>query len=267
MPRPFGLGDGELGGDVLIFLAIVGVLVALVVLGRIVGKRTPALGRMTLAERREAVGLDSDDRRNLGPKIADNVGLTIGFDYINAMGQPSQRAVQIDGIFGGSLDDPHFIHGLDARSGERRTFRVDRIQRLMREDGPIEKNIGWAIGAMVRDHGGLPHHLPPFDLETERVPVIFEPEPGKPYSGELRRVELAYENGRVRCMAYAFGAGRHGTKNILQVRSFDVAGFYQRPCVVFCGATGEAITEPIPWLVERCGGQQAVLKASGFAAH
>lgn len=65
------------------------------------------------------------------------------FSYTNASGITSKRVVSIYGIF--AQEGIAYITGLDRASGDVRTFRVDRMERLGRPREPYEIPEGFSI--------------------------------------------------------------------------------------------------------------------------
>ncbi|WP_312066269.1 hypothetical protein [Brevundimonas sp.] len=115
---------------------------------------------------------DPDDMEFI-EKLADNVGVALTMGYASPIGGESERSVNVDGVFGDTLMAPKFLRGLDSKTGERRTFRFDRIVWLRLANGAIvRENPAWFATALVRKALQLEVSLPPLKVETPLRLVI-----------------------------------------------------------------------------------------------
>lgn len=127
------------------------------------GKQSFSWGALAVRGPARRVAPDVDDAKagGIGNKLADNCDVTIAFAYVDANGFPSERSVLIDGIYGHSLAQPAYCIGLDSRSGERRTFRFDRMRSVRIEGGePVDADAAHLVGRAVLLKAGLPLELP-----------------------------------------------------------------------------------------------------------
>lgn len=95
------------------------------------------------------VGADDDDLP-FALKLADNLGARVRVLYLNEAGELSDREIVIDGLYGDSLDRPRYMRGLDSKSGERRTFRTDRVLAVCEASGWI-KAAPYLFGDLARE--------------------------------------------------------------------------------------------------------------------
>lgn len=95
-------------------------------------------------------------------KLADRINATLAIEYCNADGETSSRALTVESLFGHTLDWPMYVIGHDSKSGERRTFRLDRIRSVEGTEGPVTDDIPWHFGKLARDLAGVPHCAQPF---------------------------------------------------------------------------------------------------------
>ena len=87
----------------------------------------------------------------------------IQISYGDAHGERSRRTLAVYGIF--TLDGRCYVVGLDGSSGEIRTFRADRIQRVFRSKGTYEVPTSFDVGDYL---------FLPFDFtEGDGVPATF----------------------------------------------------------------------------------------------
>lgn len=85
-------------------------------------------------------------------KQVDDLFIACAIHYKNAQDDHSFRLVVIDGLYGYSLTDIIYFYGFDSKSGERRTFRTDRVQTLSTIDS-VDEN-GNASGKIIEGSFG-----------------------------------------------------------------------------------------------------------------
>lgn len=175
------------------------------------------LGPVALAERGDFVPPDAGEKF-LDTKIADNVGAAITFVY-GGSGQP--RTVLIDGVYGISLDAPTYVRGRDSRTGEARSFRVDRITALIFEgEAPVESEIAWRIGVAIRNALGMPARPRPRQWLVGKPAQVVTSSYGAPPEvrvGEVKAAATSYGHGELIEMTFSgrpLGGGRASTIQI-----------------------------------------------------
>lgn len=243
---------------IVLFLLGVGVVVALLarlllaVAGQSMSRQRPAprARRVTVAERGEVVGLDFDDEHR-APKLADNVDVPLSFEYGGPSGSQIERTVLVDGVYGESLDAPTYIRGLCALRREPRTFRVDRIRRLRMDQGYIETDVAYWVGALIKARVGLTPGEPPRTLRVDRpVALTLMGQGGKAveYVGRLGEVALCYPaSGPVWRGGFVGRPRRGGPDRPLNVAFGPNAGRW-RPVVEATDLeTGEVIEDVAAW--------------------
>lgn len=211
------------------------------------------IGSATYAERGEVVGKDFEDEFR-DTKVADNVGAPLSFTYATPGSEPRQRGLIIDGVYGPSIDAPSYIRGLDARSRDARTFRVDRIQSISRGDGSlITEDIGWWIGAMAREAAGLPLVRQPCRWEIRAgVEISVEYDSGRldRFQGQITDARLIYRAAPVVIAAFE-GRLKHGGRS----RRFEVEigpdAQRRRVSEIVDMETGEVVEDLAAWLDDR----------------
>lgn len=110
------------------------------------------------------------------PPIAEGLNLPLTILYGDDTENP--RTVLIDRLYGPSLDFVSHFRGSDSKSGQQRTFAIDKIHIAVGITGKaIENRIGWLLGAYVRWMRDLPIVPPPFNGKI-RMPLIIEADEG-----------------------------------------------------------------------------------------
>jgi hypothetical protein len=209
------------------------------------------LGRQTYAGWGDVVGRDFEDEHR-DRKVADNVGAVASIIYASETAEP--RELTIDGIYGRCIDSADYVRGPDSRTGENRTFRVDRIVALVRQDGSqIRENIPWWIGALARNALGLELTEAPRTWSLARAVRMSISSYGRDaiaYEGQITAAELRYGGGPF--LVFAF-TGRPLT-GARRLNTFEVTagpGADRRVLLELIDlATGEVVDDVRSWLDE-----------------
>lgn len=216
------------------------------------------LGPQTYAGCGDVVGQDFEDEHR-GGKVADNVGAVVNIIYASEAAEP--RELTIDGVYGRCIDSADYVRGPDSRTGQSRTFRVDRIVALVRQDGSeIRENIPWWIGALARNALGLDMTEPPrtWTLAAPvRISVSSYGRDPLTYEGRFTAAELRYGGGPV--LVFAF-TGRPLT-GARRVNTFEVSAgpaAERRVLIELTDlATGEVVDDVRSWLDQAAKAESA----------
>ncbi len=189
---------------------------------------------------------------DLGPAVGKGFSLGLRIDYVSVGGARSTRNVLVDQAIGGCLDSPEYIRGHDELTGERRTFRIERIEAIRKDSGAITDNIGWLIGQMIKLQLGEELNRKPEVFEVER-PIILDVTDyeGREvrYEGRLIGARFDYvPRGPVLTLDLD-AKPADGSRRRSRFKARIGPGAYGRTVnEMFDGDTGEVITEHFDWL-------------------
>jgi hypothetical protein len=211
---------------------------------------------LTTLETHGFVGADNDDLP-WATKLADNLSIRVRIRYANDAGAYSERTIEIDGVFGSDLDNILYLRAFDGLSGERRTFRVDRILEVTTRTG-WSRDCGAALSKAVRVAAGLAQERPNLDARVA-LKVLIE---DQDEAGALRRMEGIFERLTVRFDEHGVTAivvaslRIAGTEDDLKKARYVIEppGTMKREIVaIFDGETGEYIDDLYAWASAAAG--------------
>ncbi len=121
------------------------------------------MGPVRLAAAGHRLAVSGDDFRD-APKQIENLNMELRIAYRNAAGDDSVRAVIVERAYGPSPARLTHVRGLDTKSDERRTFRLDRI--VAAHDPAADELLNEDIGRLIWGEALAVSGVHPMDVDA-----------------------------------------------------------------------------------------------------
>ncbi|WP_298747453.1 hypothetical protein [uncultured Brevundimonas sp.] len=186
---------------------------------------------------------------DLGNILADQLNIPLRIDY----GRSLSRDIVVETVYGWTFDAPEFVRGPDSLTGEPRTFRVDRIDRL--HGCERFDDIAWFLGQLIKSKLGLELNRPPKKFRVSqpvRLQIIDHDETTRFYVGEVTGADFRYRETGACLTLEVSGKPEDGSKRRSSFRLHLGPGGYGRQLVeIWDLTTGGIVPDIMAWLDRR----------------